>query len=89
MTLRHPMGERLVDDAQARLDEFLYDGDRVRTPAEATEFLALLGALKHLADHRGLRETAKRLRQALQAAHREMRQIGADELRPNGLTRRP
>lgn len=77
-----------MDDAHARLEEFLHDGDRVRTPAEATEFLALLGSLLHQAERRGLRETAKRLRQARLAANREMHQIGADELRPNGLTRR-
>lgn len=76
-----------MDDAHARLEEFTAE-DRVRTPAEATEFLALLGALKRLADHRGLWETAKRLRQALAAAHREMRQVTADELVPNTRSRR-
>ena len=77
----------MTDDVQARLQEF-FEEDRVRTPIEATEFLDLLGALKRLADHRRLHETAKRLRQALDAAHREMRQVGVDELRPNGMTRR-
>ena len=77
-----------MDDAHARLEEFTHDGDRVRVPAEATEFLALLGSLLYQATRRGLRETAKRLRQARLAADREMRQIGADELAPSSLTRR-
>ena len=77
-----------MDDARAALHEFLHDGDRVRVPAEASEFLGLLEALRHHAARRGLRETSKRLRQARLAADREMRHLGADELAPTGLTRR-